>query len=133
MRVVIDRKTEHAATTRGSNTDVTDIICPMYARVDDDMRSPYEHPKFGLTRWVREAGEDRPIILCAIFVSVGQILMFAALAHASVSTVVIIASMEIFITIFLSWLVLGTEKAPGAVVLSSAALAVLGVVLVAGG
>lgn len=79
------------------------------------------------------ANIDRPIILCAFFVSVGQILMFAALAHASVSTVVIIASMEIFITIFLSWLVLGTEKAPGGVVLSSAALAVLGVVFVAGG
>ena len=58
----------------GSNTDVTDIICPMYARVDDDMASPYAQPKYGLTHWVEVAGETRPIILCEYAHAMGNSL-----------------------------------------------------------
>ena len=76
---------------------------------------------------------DRPIVIAAFLVSIGQILMFAALAFSPVSTVVMISSLEIFLTIFLSWIVFGTERRPGAAVLLSAALAIAGVVLVAAG
>lgn len=76
---------------------------------------------------------DRPILLSALFVSVGQVLMFAALAYAPVSTVVMISSLEIFFSIFLSWLVFRTETRPDGAVLVSASLAVCGVLLVASG
>ena len=76
---------------------------------------------------------DGPVVAAAILVSVGQILMFAAFAYAPVSTVVMISSLEIFFSVFLSWLVFGTEKRPGAPVLVAAALAVAGVLLVAAG
>lgn len=74
---------------------------------------------------------DRPVFAAALLVSIGQILMFAALAYAPVTTVVMISSLEIFFSIFLSWIVFGTERRPGVPVLVSAAFAVLGVVLVA--
>ena len=66
-----------------------------------------------------------------MLVSMGQILMFAALAYESVSTVVMISSLEIFFSIFLSSYVLRAEPRPGALILLSAALAFLGVLLVA--
>lgn len=76
---------------------------------------------------------DRPVVLSALLVSVGQILMFAALAHASVTTVVMISSLEIFFSVFLSWLVFGTERRPSGPVFLAAALAFAGVLLVAAG
>lgn len=76
---------------------------------------------------------DGPVLAAAFLVSVGQILMFAAFAYAPVSTVVMISSLEIFFSVFLSWLVFGTERRPGAPVLIAAALAVAGVLLVAAG
>lgn len=76
---------------------------------------------------------DRHILMSAMLVSIGQVLMFAALAHAPVSTVVMIASLEIFFSIFLAWLVFRSEPRPDAVVLVSALLAVVGVILVASG
>ncbi len=79
------------------------------------------------------ANIDRPIVICAFLVSIGQILMFAALAHAPISTVVMISSLEIFMTIFLSWLVFGNETRPGPRILLAAALAILGVFFVATG
>ncbi len=91
------------------------------------LASPRYRPMFrGVFRNI-----DRPIFLAALLVSVGQLLMFAALAHAPVSTVVMIASLEIFFSIFLAWVVFGTERRPGLTVLISAALAFLGVLLVA--
>ena len=74
---------------------------------------------------------DRWIVLAAVMVSFGQILLFAALAYEKVSTVVMIASLEIFISILLSVLVFRTEPMPGRAVLLSAGLAMTGVVLVA--
>ncbi|WP_375257236.1 EamA family transporter [Citreimonas sp.] len=76
---------------------------------------------------------DRWIVLGAIMVSGGQILLFAALAYESVSTVVMIASVEIFFSIILSVLVFRSESAPRWPVLAAAALAMVGVVLVATG
>lgn len=76
---------------------------------------------------------DRIVIVSAVMVSVGQILMFAALAHASVTVVVMISSLEIFFSIFLSAVILRTEPVPGPVVLLAAGLAVSGVLLVAAG
>jgi len=58
----------------GANTDVTDIVCPMYARVHQDLDSPYPQPKWALTRWVNQAGENRPIILCEYAHAMGNSL-----------------------------------------------------------
>lgn len=74
---------------------------------------------------------DRWIVAAAIMVSSGQILLFAALAYESVATVVMIASLEIFVSIFLSVLVFRSERVPGPAVILAAALAMAGVLLVA--
>lgn len=76
---------------------------------------------------------DRWIVLAAIMVSGGQILMFAALAYERVSTVAMIASLEIFISMFLSIVIFRTEHRPGPAALLAAVLATTGVVLVASG
>lgn len=76
---------------------------------------------------------DRWIVVAAVMVSLGQILLFAALALESVSTVVMIASLEIFISMFLSIIIFRSERMPGVPVLAAAALAALGVILVAAG
>jgi len=57
----------------GSDTTVTDIICPMYARVDEDVPAPFSHPKYALTRWVEEQ-QQRPIILCEYAHAMGNSL-----------------------------------------------------------
>lgn len=74
---------------------------------------------------------DRWIVGSAVMVSLGQILLFAALAYEEVSTVVMIASLEVFVSLLLSVVVFRQEPVPGMAVLLSAALATLGVVLVA--
>lgn len=74
---------------------------------------------------------DRHVMAAAVLVSLGQILMFAALAHEKVSTVVMISSLEIFFSIFLSTVVFRIEKRPRPVILVAAALAIIGVALVA--
>ena len=58
----------------GSDTDATDIICPMYARTDSDMQTPFEHPKFGIIEWSKKPNEDRPIILCEYAHAMGNSL-----------------------------------------------------------
>lgn len=74
---------------------------------------------------------DRWILGSAIMVSLGQILLFAALSYERVSTVVMIASLEIFISIFLSVLIFRTERMPGPAILIAAVMAMAGVILVA--
>ncbi len=74
---------------------------------------------------------DRWIVLAAVLVSVGQILLFAALFYADVSSVVMVASLEIFISIALSVFVFRSEPMPGPRVIVSAGLAMAGVILVA--
>jgi drug/metabolite transporter (DMT)-like permease len=74
---------------------------------------------------------DRWIVVGAIMVSFGQIFLFAALAFETVSTVVMIASMEIFVSIFLSVFIFKSEPWPRPAVLVAAVLAMVGVVLIA--
>ncbi|CNC18916.1 beta-D-galactosidase [Yersinia frederiksenii] len=47
----------------GANTAATDIICPMYARVDEDQPFPAV-PKWSIKKWIGLPDESRPLILC---------------------------------------------------------------------
>ncbi|UXY09916.1 beta-galactosidase [Kosakonia sp. ML.JS2a] len=47
----------------GANTAATDIICPMYARVDEDQPFPAV-PKWSIKKWIGLPDETRPLILC---------------------------------------------------------------------
>jgi beta-galactosidase len=47
----------------GANTAATDIVCPMYARVDQDQPFPAV-PKWSLKKWIGLPNETRPLILC---------------------------------------------------------------------
>ncbi|RBW47912.1 beta-galactosidase, partial [Psychromonas sp. B3M02] len=51
----------------GSDTAATDIIAPMYARVDEDVtlaNAPNVTPKIALKKWIGLPNEQRPLILC---------------------------------------------------------------------
>jgi beta-galactosidase len=57
----------------GANTAATDIICPMYARVDEDQ--PFEAvPKWSIKKWLSLPGEQRPLILCEYAHAMGNSL-----------------------------------------------------------
>ena len=57
----------------GANTAATDIICPMYARVDQDQ--PFEAvPKWSLKKWIGLPEEQRPLILCEYAHAMGNSL-----------------------------------------------------------
>ena len=59
----------------GSNTPVTDVICPMYARTHADLDQGEElGPKRSLLNWLAVAGEERPIILCEYAHAMGNSL-----------------------------------------------------------
>ncbi|RJX67172.1 beta-galactosidase [Vibrio sinensis] len=61
----------------GADTKATDIIVPMYARVDRDQRfapAPEVTPKIGIKRWLSLPGEDRPLILCEYAHAMGNSL-----------------------------------------------------------
>ncbi|MRT58600.1 beta-galactosidase [Enterobacteriaceae bacterium RIT693] len=47
----------------GADTAATDIICPMYARVDQDQPFP-QVPKWSIKKWIGLPEESRPLILC---------------------------------------------------------------------
>ncbi len=47
----------------GADSAATDIICPMYARVDQDHPFPAV-PKWSIKKWLSLPGEQRPLILC---------------------------------------------------------------------
>lgn len=78
----------------------------------------------GVDRWMAAAG---------IFISFGQISLFAALFYESISTVVMIASLETFVSAFLSVVIFRTEARPEARTFLAAALATAGVMAVAAG
>jgi beta-galactosidase len=46
----------------------------MYARVSDDLRSPFETPKFSLKNLLKQPGDNRPIILCEYAHAMGNSL-----------------------------------------------------------
>jgi beta-galactosidase len=57
----------------GANTAATDIVCPMYARVDHDQPFPAV-PKWSLKKWIGLPGETRPLILCEYAHAMGNSL-----------------------------------------------------------
>lgn len=57
----------------GADTTVTDIICPMYARVDQDQPHPAV-PKWSIKKWVSLPDEQRPLILCEYAHAMGNSL-----------------------------------------------------------
>ncbi|MBS0850011.1 beta-galactosidase [Citrobacter sp. JGM124] len=57
----------------GANTAATDIICPMYARVDEDQPFPMV-PKWSIKKWLSMPGEQRPLILCEYAHAMGNSL-----------------------------------------------------------
>ena len=73
---------------------------------------------------------DRWIFLSAFFVSLGQILLFSALAYSPVSQVALIASLEIFFSIGLSHFVFRNAEQLSFTLLLAASLAMSGVILV---
>jgi len=57
----------------GANTGATDIICPMYSRVDQDQ--PFAAvPKWSIKKWLALPGEQRPLILCEYAHAMGNSL-----------------------------------------------------------
>ena len=78
-------------------------------------------------------GVDRWLVAAGLFISFGQISLFAALFHESISTVVMIASLETFVSAFLAVVVFRTEAAPEPRTFLAAALATAGVMAVAAG
>ena len=57
----------------GADTPATDIICPMYARVDEDQPFPAV-PKWSIKKWIGLPGEPRPLILCEYAHAMGNSL-----------------------------------------------------------
>jgi beta-galactosidase len=47
----------------GANSAATDIICPMYSRVEQDQPFPAV-PKWSIKKWISMPDETRPLILC---------------------------------------------------------------------
>ena len=59
----------------GSNTPVTDIICPMYARVDEDIWYPGATQAVpSIMNWIQRPEEHRPVILCEYAHAMGNSL-----------------------------------------------------------
>ena len=57
----------------GANTTATDIIAPMYARVDSDVQDDAV-PKWAIKKWLSLPGETRPVILCEYAHAMGNSL-----------------------------------------------------------
>jgi beta-galactosidase len=57
----------------GANTTATDIICPMYARVDSDIEDEAV-PKYSIKKWLSLPSETRPVILCEYAHAMGNSL-----------------------------------------------------------
>lgn len=57
----------------GANTAATDIICPMYSRVDQDQPFP-QVPKWSIKKWISLPNESRPLILCEYAHAMGNSL-----------------------------------------------------------
>ncbi|SIO96857.1 beta-galactosidase [Vibrio spartinae] len=56
----------------GADTVATDIICPMYARVDQHQGGV--NPKYAIKDWIGRPGEQRPLILCEYAHAMGNSL-----------------------------------------------------------
>ncbi len=62
----------------GAETAATDIICPMYPRVDKESQYPNEgkpdHVLFGIKGWISKPNETRPLIMCEYAHAMGNSL-----------------------------------------------------------
>lgn len=57
----------------GANSKATDIICPMYARVEQD-QFHLNVPKWAIKKWISMPDENRPLILCEYAHAMGNSL-----------------------------------------------------------
>lgn len=57
----------------GANTTATDIICPMYARVNTTIEDEAV-PKWAIKKWISLVNEQRPLILCEYAHAMGNSL-----------------------------------------------------------
>lgn len=57
----------------GADSQATDIVCPMYARVDSDQLFP-QVPKWSIKKWIGLPEESRPLILCEYAHAMGNSL-----------------------------------------------------------
>ncbi|NDW21989.1 beta-galactosidase [Alteromonas hispanica] len=57
----------------GANTSATDILAPMYARVDTDIEDDAV-PKWAIKKWLSMPNETRPVILCEYAHAMGNSL-----------------------------------------------------------
>jgi len=104
---------------------VSGFVCFAVAAIFTKVyRQNFRHMFSNLNRW---------LIFSGIFVSIGQILQFAALHYEKVSTVVMINSLEIFIATFLSVVIFRAEKRPSFFTYIASLLATIGVIVVATG
>ena len=69
----------------------------------------------------------------AILMSFGQLTNFAAIQYTEISRVVMILSLEVFLSPFLAVVLFKTERRPDAITMLAAAIALSGALLVAGG
>lgn len=58
----------------GADSAATDIICPMYARLDSDLTVPVSVPKWAIKKWIGLPNENRPLILCEYAHAMGNSL-----------------------------------------------------------
>lgn len=57
----------------GANSAATDIVCPMYSRVEQDQPFP-KVPKWSIKKWISMPDEQRPLILCEYAHAMGNSL-----------------------------------------------------------
>jgi len=59
----------------GADTAATDIICPMYARTEEDLsHSDLDCMRWSLSSWLAKKDENRPVILCEYAHAMGNSL-----------------------------------------------------------
>ena len=92
-------------------------LAPVFGNLQTDMRATLA--SFNPWLW-----------LAALFTSLGQLSYFAALTHSTISKIALITSMEVFVTIFLSRVVLRSEGPLRREVLLAAILGLMGTLLV---
>lgn len=97
------------------------LVFVIAARFIDSYRASLRAAFTCFNPWLFAAG---------VLSSVGQLLYFAALSHATISRVALVSSMEVFVTIFLSVIILRKTEQLSAATLQAAGLGVAGTVLI---
>jgi drug/metabolite transporter (DMT)-like permease len=97
------------------------LVFVIAARFIDSYRASLHAAFTCFNPWLFAAG---------VLSSVGQLLYFAALSHAPISRVALVSSMEVFVTMFLSVVILRKAEPLSAATLQAAGLGVAGTVLI---